>query len=259
MSSSAPNTFAIKSALVFGASSEQGRAVLEGLVNRRTYASVHACTRDVKGESTYLIDGIGATSVLKCDVQNPQSVRDALVSTNATAIFFVTTTDLPSIPEQAFGSFADAASAEYEVIVEFFHVFKDVYEHDRLPRHVVLTVHDNVQRVARELLEATGETWIEPLDDGSIVPHYSAKGKGGEYAVQYLKDTPDLQLTLITLPFLYSNFLGFFAPLPNEGRTQWMLTACFGDGSNKIDMMATSDLATIVRTCAMNHGHRVDG
>jgi NmrA-like family len=244
MSSSAPITCATRSALVFGASSEQGRAVLEGLVNRHKYESVHVCTRDVKSEATYLIDGIGATSVLSCDVQNPQSVRDALVSTNATAIFFVTTTDLPSIPEQTFG--------EYEVIAEFFHVLKDVYDHDRLPRHVVLSVHDNVQRVARELLESTGETWIEPLDDGSIVPHFSAKGKGGEYAVQYLKDTPDLKLTLITLPFLYSNFLGFFAPLPNEGRTQWMLTACFGNGSNKIDMMATSDLATIVRTYAMN-------
>jgi hypothetical protein len=238
------------SAVVFGASSEQGRAVLEGLVDSQRYGGgVYACTRNVaQQESAYLLDGLGAASVLHCDVQNPQDVRGVLVGTRATSIFFVTTTDLPSAYEQTSGGFADAAMAEFEVIAGFVRVVKSVHDDDKLPRHVVMSVHDNVQRAAQEVLDATGEVWIEPLDDGSIVPHYSAKGKGGEYAMEYLKDTPGIRLTLVTLPFLYSNFLGFFAPLPNEGRTQWMLTACFGNGSNKIDMMAASDLATIVRT-----------
>jgi hypothetical protein len=234
---------------VFGASSEQGRAVVEGLVDSRLYGGgVHACTRHAAQESAYLKDGLGAASVIPCDVQNPKDIREALLSTAAASIFFVTTTELPSAYEQTSGGFADAALAEFEVMVGFIQTLRSVHEEDKIPRHLVLSVQDNVQRVTREALEATGEMWIEPLDDGSIVPHYSAKGRGGEYALDYLKDTPGIKLTLVTLPFLYSNFLGFFAPLPNDDRTQWMLTACFGDGSHKIDMMAASDLATIVRT-----------
>lgn len=244
----APPLSHLQSALVFGASSEQGRAVVEGLVDSRLYGGgVHACTRNAAQESAYLKDGLGAASVIACDVQDHAQVRDALITTGATSIFFVTTTELPSAYEQTSGGFADAALAEFEVMVGFVQTLKSVHRNDKISRHLVLSVRDNVQRVTREVLEATGEMWIEPLDDGSIVPHYSAKGRGGEYALEHLQDTPGIALTLVTLPFLYSNFLGFFAPLPNDGRTQWMLTACFGDGSHKIDMMAASDLATIVR------------
>ena len=65
--------------------------------------------------------------------------------------------------------------------------------------------------------------------------------------MKLLEDVDGLNLILITVPFFYSNFLAFFVPLPNEGRTQWELSACFGDGSTKIDMMSVGDLGTLVR------------
>jgi hypothetical protein len=85
---------------------------------------------------------------------------------------------------------------------------------------------------------------IEPLDDGSIVPHYSGKGRAGTYALQLLESTPELSVTLLTLPFLHSNFLASAIPLPNEGQTQWTISACLGDAA--IDMFSVSDLAHIV-------------
>jgi hypothetical protein len=99
---------------------------------------------------------------------------------------------------------------------------------------------------------------------------YTAKGQGGEQALTIMEGIPGLDLILITVPFFYSNFLAFFAPLPNPGRTQWELTACFGASSSnnnnntttttttstttattkkekKIDMMSASDLSVLVR------------
>lgn len=230
-------------ALVFGASGEQGRAVVEGLLEHGGYSPVYAFTRETS--DVYLTDGLNAT-LLTGDIKNPISVRDALINTKAQAIFLVTTTELPNEIGVTTG-YSEAAEEEFETIILFFKTLKECYEIDKLSRHVVFSVRDNVQDVTQEILDKTNELWIEPLDDGSIVPHYSAKGKGGEYAVKYLKDINDLKLTLITMPFLYSNFLGFFAPLPNERRTQWMLTACFGDGNNKIDMMSEYDLSYIIR------------
>jgi NAD(P)H-binding len=231
-------------ALVFGASGEQGRAVVEGLQDNGGYATVFAFTREKQTDS-YLEDGLNAI-VIVGDVQKAEDVRKALLETKASSIFFVTTTDLPTEIGQTTG-FSDAADRELQVIILFFQLLKECYEQDNIPRHVVFSIRDNVQDVTRQVLESTGDLWISPLDDGSIVPHYSAKGKGGEYATEYLKCISQLKLTLITIPFLFSNFLGFFTPLPDERRTQWMLTACFGDGRNKIDMMAASDLSYIVR------------
>jgi nucleoside-diphosphate-sugar epimerase len=230
-------------ALVFGASGEQGRAVVEGFLEAG-YAPVYGFTRKAQ-DATYLTDALGAT-LLTGDLQNPDHVRRALLETQAQAIFLVTTTEMPTELGETTG-FADASEAEFQVIVEFFQILKECYGKDGLSRHVVFSTRDNVQKVTRQVLEETGEMWIDPLEDGSIVPHYSAKGRGGEYAVEFLKDIPGLELTLITMPFLFSNFLGFFAPLPNEGRTQWSFAACMGDGSNKIDMMGVSDLSAIVR------------
>ena len=78
-----------------------------------------------------------------------------------------------------------------------------------------------------------------------------AKGKGAEYALNLLKDTPDLTLTLLTLPFVYSNFLGFFTPLPVDSEQdnhshQRQISASLGDGGKPIDMMSVSDLSTVV-------------
>jgi len=230
-----------KTAVVFGANSEQGRAVVEGLVDEG-YA-VTAFTRATDTDTLcYFTDALSAT-VKHGDLQNPDHVRDALQQ--HTAIFLVTATELPTDIGQTTG-FSEAAEDEYQVIVLFFQILLEVYQNDKRPRHVVLSVRDNVQAVNLKELEETGDLWISPLPDGSIVPHYSAKGRGGEYAVDLLKDVPDLKLTLITMPFLYSNFLGFFTPL-YDGASQWQITACFGDGTNKIDMMGASDLAKIVR------------
>jgi hypothetical protein len=140
------------------------------------------------------------------------------------------------------------------VIVLFFQLLVDIYLEDKIPRHVVFSVRDDVQTFALKELETTGDLWISPLEDGSIVPHFTAKGKGGSYAVEQLSNFQDLKLTLLTMPFLYSNFLGFFAPLQDETKTQWFLTACFGLGSNKIDMISASDLSMIVRKLCFNLG-----
>lgn len=82
---------------------------------------------------------------------------------------------------------------------------------------------------------------------------FQAKGKGGETAMKMLSDTPELELILLTMPFFYSNFLAFFVPLPNEGKTQWELSASFGDGATNIDMMSVSDLGMLVTNlCAQS-------
>jgi hypothetical protein len=165
-----------------------------------------------------------------------------LISTKAQKIFLTTATDMPL---NKAGYYA-AAEEEYSCIIQFFETLKDAYAEDGLPRTVVFSTKDNVEELCRRHLDETGDVWIEPLDDGSIVPHYSANGSGGENAMELLRDTPDLELILLTTPFLYSNFLAFFAPLPNEGKTQWELPAAFGDGATKIDMMSGSDLGQVV-------------
>jgi NmrA-like family len=235
------------SALVFGANGEQGRAVVEGLVFAGAYDKVYAFTRETDLEALrYLQDGLGAT-IIHGDLQNPDNVTSALRDSAACAIFLVTTTELPMQIGQTSG-FSDAAEEEYQVIVLFFELLVNVYKQDKIPRHVVFSVRDDVQACTLEELEKTGDIWIPPLEDASIVPHFTAKGRGGAFGMEYLAPIPDLRLTLLTMPFFYSNFLGFFAPLRDETSTQWMLTACFGNGSNKIDMMSACDLSNIVRT-----------
>lgn len=59
-----------------------------------------------------------------------------------------------------------------------------------------------------------------------------------------IENIPDLSLTLVTLPFLHSNFLGFAMPLPNEAKTQWTIEAAFGD--EEIDMFSTEDLSHLI-------------
>lgn len=234
------------SALVFGSNGEQGRAVVEGLVDSGRYDTVYAFTREKDSETLhYLQDGLGAT-IREGDLQNPDHVLSALVETAAPAIFLVTTTELPSEVGRTSG-FSDAAEEEYQVIVLFFELLVKAYEQDKIARHVVFSVRDDVQSCSLVELEKTGEMWINPLEDASIVPHFTAKGRGGAFAVNFLQPIPDLQLTLLTMPFFYSNFLGFFAPLRDQTTAQWALTACFGEGSSKIDMMSVSDLAIIVR------------
>jgi len=236
------------SALVFGANTEQGRAVVEGLTDAG-YDPVYAFTRETDPEALhYLTDGLGATLLSHGgDLENPDHVRAAFLETRAPAIFLATSTELPTEVGQTSG-FSDAAQSERQVLMLFVQWLVAAYEEDKVPRHLVLLTADNVQEANLRSLEETGELWIAPLQDGSIVPHFTAKAQGAAYAVEALSNyAPHLKLTLLTLPFLYSNFLGFFAPLQDETGTQWNLTACFGDGSNKIDMMGSADLSRIVR------------
>ncbi|KAL3924658.1 MAG: hypothetical protein SGILL_000910 [Bacillariaceae sp.] len=186
-------------------------------------------------------------SLLDGTISNPDDVAKALKSTKAQAIFLVTATEIPvGDGHNATGGFQAAEDEEYGTIIQWFRTLKKVYEEDALPRTVVFSTRDNVQALAKKKFEETGDVWIEPLDDGSIVPHYSAKGKGGEAAAKMLQSTPDLQLIQLNMPFFYSNFLAFFCPLPNDGKTQWQLSGCFGPGDSKIDMMAVSDLGRLV-------------
>lgn len=124
---------------------------------------------------------------------------------------------------------------------------------------------------------------MKPLDDGAMCPNYSGKARGGEYALSLIHGIadpwktpphttttseslkspwvnpaaptqsiiPGLTVTLITLPFLHTNFALSAAPLPatNDGRTtQWSISACLGDPSHPLDMFSVSDLRYIVPT-----------
>ncbi|CAJ1966616.1 unnamed protein product [Cylindrotheca closterium] len=229
-------------ALVFGVSGEQGRSVAEGLANAG-YAPVYGFTsnRDVLNDQ-YLSDALNCI-LLEGSFGNPKQIEKALVSTRAKAIFVTTTTQLATDEHAGFQASRDD---ECDCIIQFFATLKKVYDEDKLERTVVFSTHDNVEALCRKHKEATGEDAILPQDDGSIVPHYSAKGRGGEEALKMLQDTDGINLILLSMPFFYSNFLGFFAPLPNQGRTQWELTAAFGDGSTKIDMMDPGNLGRLV-------------
>jgi nucleoside-diphosphate-sugar epimerase len=231
-------------ALVFGASGEQGRAVMEGLVDH-AYDRVYGFTRLVENpeDTRYLQDALGCTLV-QGDIANGDDVRKALAETKATRIFLVTTTELPSEIGQTTGCW-NAMEAELEVVQQFFDILVKVHKDDGIARHVVFSTKDNVHKYAAAMT---------PMDDGSLVPHYTAKGRGADYAMALLKDVPGLTLTLITLPFVYSNFLGFFTPLPAPAASshslhQWSISASLGDGTKPLDMMAVSDLSHIVRKC----------
>jgi hypothetical protein len=149
-------------ALVFGASGEEGRAVVEGLVNCGRYQYVYAFTRHYNNNknkkshhhdatAVYLRDGLGATLLSYdddnddndntaaaaggggvggggADLENIDHVERALTETRATAIFLVTTTELPTTMQTNMDSYSysDAAEAEFQTICNFFKVLKKV-------------------------------------------------------------------------------------------------------------------------------------
>ena len=159
-----------------------------------------------------------------------------------------------------------------------------------LERHVIFSTLDNVRGLV-EWLESHGETKdvdellkIKPSDDGGIVPHYSGKGRGAEHALSLIHGIPSpwkeqhpessrsssamnppwmttseptqsiidgLSVTLVTLPFLHSNFSASAIPLPtnSKGRTiEWSISACLGDSSHPLDMFSVSDLQYVIPT-----------
>jgi hypothetical protein len=162
---------ASKPALVFGASGEQGRAVIEGFVDAG-YSPVYGFTSNSDTiADQYLSDALQCV-ILEGVLGNPSDVKKALTSTKAQTIFLTTTTEMPI---EVGGAYQAAQDEEYDTIVQFFTTLKQVYEEDKLPRTVVFSTRHNVQELCRQKLETTGKVWIEPLDDGSIVPHYSGK------------------------------------------------------------------------------------
>jgi hypothetical protein len=160
-----------KPALVFGASGEQGRAVIEGFVDAG-FSPIYGFTSNSDTMSDqYLSDALQCV-LLEGRLGNPDDVRKALLSTKAQTVFLATTTDMPA---DVGAGFHLAQDEEYECILQFFKVLKKVFEEDKLERTVVFSTRDDVQELCRLKLEQTGKVWIDPLDDGSIVPHYSGK------------------------------------------------------------------------------------
>ena len=212
-----------KPALVFGASGEQGRAVLEGFVDAGYYpiyafsrhngtAVAATTTNNVRSShysqqifnDQYLSEALGCI-LLTGDIANPDQVRLALTSTKAQAIFLVTTTDLPEQQEHdvaegggggtstTVGGYKVAMDAERDVILQFFQILKEVYQEDKLHRTVVFSTRDNVQDICHKELQTPGaKPWVEPLDDGSIVPHYSGTSAVYSSAFSFLIPKPNV-------------------------------------------------------------------
>uniref|UniRef100_A0A7S2LKT1 NmrA-like domain-containing protein n=1 Tax=Leptocylindrus danicus TaxID=163516 RepID=A0A7S2LKT1_9STRA len=231
-----------KVALVFGASGEQGRAVLDGLLLHAHYGKIYGVSRNITNAEKLLAEHKqqehikGRVHLIEADLAKEESVEKVLMETKAESIFLVTTTDMPPHSK----SCKVGEMAEYESIKKFFDTLVKVYNKDKISRHVLFSTADNVERI-NSMYEKPP---IQPLEDGSVVANYSGKGRGAEYAMDLLADINDLKLTLITLPFLHSNFLGAAAPVPNETQTEWTINACLGE--NAIDMFSTSDLAYLV-------------
>lgn len=230
-------------ALVFGAAGPQGRAVIEGL-QEHGYGPLYGATRDVHSPDARYAQDVLDVTLLQVDLADVRALEKVLAETQATSIFLVTTTDMPSgNSDRADYGFQSAEDSECDTIKYFFDTLVRVHRADGLARHIVFSTLDNVKRICSE---GGGDPWIDPLEDGSICPHFTGKGRAGEYAMKLLENIDGLTLTLLTLPFLHSNFLGFATPLPNEGGTQWSINACFAEDS-AIDMLSVSDLSYIVR------------
>lgn len=226
-------------ALCFGASGEEGRAVISGLL-QAGYGPVFGATRDITTSRAVELANRGC-HLLEVDLSQPGKVEDALTSTKAASIFLVTTTPMP--PQSA--TFLEAEEKELHDIESFFDSLVKVYNQDKLSRHVIFSTLDNVKQIATDLsTDEGGEPFIAPLADGTICAHYTGKARGGQYGLKLVENIPELSLTLVTLPFLHSNFFGFAMPVPNEARTQWTIEAAFGDA--EIDMFSTEDLGLLI-------------
>lgn len=289
-----------KVAIVFGISGEQGQHVAHGLLADSSYNAVYGVTHsieenidnikryleDVEVITNYPAGSNGGTNrclfLIEGELSDPNSIRSIFKTARASSIdiFLVTTTDLP--PENSTDtSLHDCEEREFQTIKTFFDVLKEVHQERvssniTIERHVVFSTLENVRGLVEWLNAHKVDDELanmKPLDDGGIVPHYTSKGRGGEYALKLLHglpspwDTqdpeslyynrhektssiiPGLSLTLITLPFLHSNFTASATPLAtaSEQRTQWSIQACLGDGSSRtIDMLSVSDLQYIV-------------
>jgi NAD(P)-dependent dehydrogenase (short-subunit alcohol dehydrogenase family) len=113
---------ASKPALVFGASGEQGRAVIEGFVDAG-YSPVYGFTSNSDTiADQYLSDALQCV-ILEGVLGNPSDVKKALTSTKAQTIFLTTTTEMPI---EVGGAYQAAQDEEYDTIVQFFTTLKQV-------------------------------------------------------------------------------------------------------------------------------------
>lgn len=166
----------VRSALVFGASTEQGRAVIEGLVDAG-FGTIYGVTRHLTYTSSLLSKYKHAHNVteriflLEADLSNSMKIKQVLEETKAANIFLVTSTDLPRHSHTS--GCREAEEEEYETIKSFFDVLLEIYNKDGLERHVVFSSHDNVKFLVQNLRQEN--PGIEPLVDGSFVPQFSGK------------------------------------------------------------------------------------
>ena len=167
-----------RSALVFGASTEQGRAVIEGLVDAG-FGSIYGVTKHLTYAASLLAKYKHMHHVaeriylLEADLSNAMKVKQVLEETKAANIFLVTSTNLPHHSHTA--GCREAEEEEYETIKSFFDILVEVHKHDGLERHVVFSSHDDVKLLLHNVRR---DVDIEPLDDGSYVPQFSGKFVG---------------------------------------------------------------------------------
>ena len=90
-----------KVALVFGASGEQGRAVLDGLLLHAHYGKIYGATRNITNAEKLLAKHKqqehikGRVNLIEADLAREESIEKVLMETKAESIFLVTTTDMP--------------------------------------------------------------------------------------------------------------------------------------------------------------------
>lgn len=105
-------------ALVLGASGDQGRAVIQGLLASGKYSPVFGATRDVSSSGAIEAANMGAI-MLKLDLDAPETIEKALLETKAPYIFLVTTTDLP--PHSASAKEAEVSTCwMFSYLILFF-------------------------------------------------------------------------------------------------------------------------------------------
>ena len=274
-----------KVAIIFGISGEQGQHVARGLTNG-SYSKVYGVTHSIEDHFKDIKSRLSDVNIditvndsdggdvkkrvilLEANISNPAELRNIFQTTQAHGsifdIFLVTTADIPPA-ESADASLHDCEENEYQTIKTFFDIVKEFHKQQLImnkdvQRHIVFSTQDNVHDLVVWLQKHKADdslATMKPLDDGSIVPHFTGKGRGGEYAISLLVDktgqtqtvVPGLSLILITLPFLHSNFTACAVPLPTSRTTsgqviQWSIEAPLGD--HQMDMMSVSDLEYIV-------------
>jgi hypothetical protein len=160
-------------------------------------------TTSDKKQCIHLLEGnlSNATSLQRIFTA-PTSLHSSNCSSSSSItsidIFLVTTTDLPP-DDSTDASLHDCEEREYQTIKLFFDTLKDVHLNQNRNDNVgvVFSTLENVRSLVEymkrhpELYKDDLLTNMKPLDDGGIVPHFTGKGRGGEYALRLIHGVPD--------------------------------------------------------------------